>query len=59
MKYIFINYQNEVIHTEETKTPDETYRFLLRCGFQVGGYQLAPRPVYPSELAVCDAIASL
>lgn len=44
MKYIFINYQNEVIHTEETKTPDETYRFLLRCGFQVGGYQLAPRP---------------
>ena len=41
MKYIFINYQNEIIHTEETKTPDETAAFLLRCGFQVGGFQLA------------------
>jgi len=40
-KYIFVNYQNEIIHTEETSTPDETYRFLLRCGFQVGGFQLA------------------
>ena len=41
MKYIFINYQNEVIHTEETDSPEETESFLVAIGFEVGGFQLA------------------
>jgi len=28
MEYIFINYQSEIIHTEETNTPEETESFL-------------------------------
>jgi hypothetical protein len=39
MKYIFINYQNEIIHTEETNTPEKTESFLVAIGFEVGGFQ--------------------
>tara|TARA_R110000764_G_C10757754_1_gene353182 strand:+ start:68 stop:229 length:162 start_codon:yes stop_codon:yes gene_type:complete len=41
MEYIFINYQSEIIHTEETNTPEETESFLISIGFEVGGFQLA------------------
>jgi hypothetical protein len=41
MKYIFINYKNEIIHTEETNNPEETESFLISIGFEVGGFQLA------------------
>ena len=41
MKYIFINHQNEVIHTEETDSPEETESFLVAIGFEVGSFQLA------------------
>ena len=41
MQYIFINYKNEIIHTEETDNPEETESFLISIGFEVGGFQLA------------------
>ena len=41
MKYTFINYKNEIIHTEETDNPEETESFLISIGFEVGGFQLA------------------
>ena len=43
MKYTFINYKNEIIYTGETDNPEETMRFMIRCGFKVGGFQIASR----------------
>ena len=43
MKYIFINYKNEIIHTAETSNPEQTEKNLIAEGYQVGGYQIAQR----------------
>lgn len=41
LKYNFIDYKNNVIYTESTANPEATEKLLIRCGFQVGGFQLA------------------
>ena len=43
MKYTFINYKNEIIHTAETNNPDQVEKNLIAEGYQVGGYQIAQR----------------
>jgi len=46
MNYLFINYQNEVIHQEITNNPEQVEDKLRSQGHNVGGFQLAPHLFY-------------
>ena len=39
-EYKFINYKNQVIHTEKTNNPEQVENKLRNQGYLVGGYSL-------------------